>query len=118
MPKLDPELMRQILIAAEQYPPEITIGEIEVEGHDPLMVSYHIKMLDEAGLVTGMDISTFGGLHWWVKSLTYNGHRLLDGIRNESAWANVKAEAKKRSLDVTIEVIKALVVKALAAAIQ
>jgi hypothetical protein len=117
MPKLDPELARQILIEAEAVAPTVAIGEIGIGDIDPLLVSYHIKMLDEAGLLTGLDCSTMGGLHWKVKSLTFQGHKFLDSIRNDTTWTTIKKEAGKRGLDLSIEVIKVLAMKLLSAAI-
>lgn len=119
MPTLDPELMRQILLTVEQHEPASCIGDINIEGRDYKLVSYHIKMLHEAGLLDGIDSSTGGdGFSWCVRSMTYSGHRLLDGIRSNTAWSEVKSEAKKRGLDLTIEAVKALAMKLFMAAVQ
>jgi hypothetical protein len=118
MPNLNPELMRNILLEIETRQPTSFIGEVEIDGLEPKVVSYHIQMLHEAGLVDGVNTSTAGdNFSWVVRSMTYQGHRLLDGIRSDTAWAAVKTEARKRSLDLTFEAVKAIAMRLLQQAV-
>lgn len=70
----DMDLIREILLAIEAS--GITQGTIDLHlpAYDPELVSYHVKLLSQAGLITATDLSTMHGFEWAPKSLTWAGH--------------------------------------------
>ena len=94
--KLDQDLVREILLAVEGSR-EDPLGwtELNLEGREPLDVSYHVMLLHEAGFIVGQDLSSDDGLEWLPKRLTYKGHEFLDTVRDGEVWRRTKAGAEK-----------------------
>lgn len=96
--KLDKDLVREILLAIEasNESPE-TVKHLDLEGRTQNEISYHVMLLDEAGLVIGQDATylehTFSV--WLPKRLTYTGHEFLDTIRDGEVWRRTKVGAEK-----------------------
>lgn len=107
--RLDPDLVRKILLDLEDAPPVTAPGEIILEGHSRDEISYHIKMLYQDSLVEAVDVSGFGNFHWKVKSLTSEGHRFLDAIKNDTLWSKIKVRAKTEGVQLTIVAMKGIV---------
>lgn len=82
----DLNLIRSILLKLEEHDDPLDWAAIEVDGFSELQVSYHIMLLDQAGLIDATDCSSNDGLHWEAKSLTWTGHEFLDAARNSSIW--------------------------------
>ena len=61
--KRDMDLIRQILFAAEEREPQLGWSELELEASD-VIVSEHVHILDEAGLIEAEDLSDKGGLEF------------------------------------------------------
>lgn len=109
--KLDKDLVREILLAVEASK-EDPLGwiQVDIEGREALEISYHVMLLHEAGLIVGQDLSTYDGLEWLPKRLTYKGHEFLDTVRNGEVWRRTKAGAEKAGvagLGVLLELGKA-----------
>lgn len=96
--RLDKDLIRQILFdteASDADPREWTT--LDIEGRTKVETSYHVQLLDEAGLIEGVDLSTKDddGFEWQPVRLTYQGHEFLDTIRDPEVWRRTKAGAEK-----------------------
>ena len=108
---LDKDLVREILLvveASQQDPLGWT--PLSLGGREPLEVSYHVMLLHEAGLIVGQDLSTYDGLEWLPKRLTYKGHEFLDTVRDGEVWELTKTGAEKvgsASLGLMLELGKA-----------
>lgn len=110
--KRDMDLVRKILFKleekddpAEWIPPE-AIGE-----YLPEQVSYHIMLLEEAGLIEARDISSTNQYNWAAMNLTWDGHEFLEASRNESIWNKAKALFGEKGAGLTFEVLKELLIK-------
>jgi hypothetical protein len=94
--KLDKELVRDILLALEQedeYP--FAWKDLSFDGQSGEKVAYHICILDEGGFLLAEDLSSHSGDDWRAVRLTYDGHELLDTIRDGELWKLTKDTAKK-----------------------
>lgn len=90
----------------------------ELEGFAPEVVSYHIRLLMEAGLIHGECSRTMGApLSCMAYSLTWEGHEFLDQVRDEKSWNSVVRVARDKGLSLSFEIIKAVVGKLAAAAL-
>ena len=56
--KRDMSLVREILLATEAHPPGQGPADIQVPGFSAEQVSYHVKIMAEAGLIEALDAST------------------------------------------------------------
>lgn len=134
MPR-DWDLVRAILLALEQLPDfKSTLRPEDLKGYDAPMVSYHLLLLKEAGLVEAVDASTLDWKHTItglsgsqqyeraVKAiglrLTWAGHELLDSIRSQPVWQGVKKGAREKGLDLSLDVIVMLAKKVIEALIS
>jgi len=106
--KRDWELIRQILIKLEELPEqEGRLMPGEVEGYDWQVVSYHIKLLHEAGLIEASAVRALGVEPlYYAKTLTWLGHEVLDSIRKASFWNKIKERIRQRGLDMTMDILK------------
>ncbi len=107
--KRDWELIRKILLALEELgSTQSYLKPEDIEGYDAELVSYHIKLLMEAGLLEGTCTKSISApLHCVAYRLTWDGHELLDQIRSRSVWNRVVEMARERGLDLSFEVVKA-----------
>jgi hypothetical protein len=67
------DLCRRILLEVEANPEATGLGwiDLDIEGHDPTVVSYHFPLLKDAELLEATDLSDTGGLDWRPQRLTY-----------------------------------------------
>src|SRR5215208_2731090 len=109
--KRDMELVRKILLETEQYAKGTGWVNIEIPGYSSEDVSYHVKILGEAGLLAAQDLTTHNGFCWMPRSLTWEGHEFLDAVRNDTVWVKTKNVVKEKGGSVPFEVIKELAVR-------
>lgn len=113
--KRDMDLVRRILLAVEEQAgdPRGWI-ELSIPGYSKEVVSQHVAMLADAGLLTAQDLSSTGGYLVCPKTMTWEGHDFLDAARNDSVWNKVRDQVKEKLATVPFEVLKALLMKAAA----
>ena len=87
--KRDMDLVRKILLDVEESD-EWRHSAVAIEGLDDEMVSYHVKLLHQAGLIEAVDKTSLGTLCWHPTTLTWDGHEFLDAARDESRWGTAK----------------------------
>ena len=87
--KRDMDLVRKILLDVEESD-EWRHSAVTIEGLDDEMVSYHVKLLHQAGLIEAVDKTSLGTLCWHPTTLTWDGHEFLDAARDESRWGTAK----------------------------
>lgn len=108
--KRDMELVRKILFYIEDSytPGQEFIREIIIDGYEPEIISEHIALIYEAGLV--QDIKEMRMLRapvsYWVGNLSNEGYDLLDKIRNDTIWNKTKDVIKTKGLPFMINTIK------------
>ena len=107
--KLDWELIREILLKLEELPAEE--GQLMPQTFQPFYdwekVSYHIKLLWQAGLIEAGTIKALGmPTIYYAKSLTWDGHEFLNNIRNPSIWNKVKERAREIGISLTLDIAK------------
>ena len=106
--KRDVDLIRTILLELEQKESPQGWFKPEIKGFSSEVVSYHIKLLYEAGFIEAKDLSTKDGFNWVAISITYKGHDFLDEARNDSVWRKAKETVGKKLSSISMEVLKTL----------
>jgi len=110
MMKLEKELVREILLAVEAHDKPQGWMKLTVEGRSPTEVSYHVMLLNEAGLLVGISLGGMNSFHWEPIRLTYEGHEFLDAVRDGEVWKRTKEGAEKvggAGLGMLVEIGKA-----------
>lgn len=101
------DLIRRILLKLEEKAdPRSLLQPDEINGYDSITVSYHFKLLNNAELITATSLCSTEQYRYAAISLTWQGHELLDQIRNDSIWNKVKSTLQSKSLDLSFESIK------------
>ena len=111
--KRDMELVREVLLAVEQLPPNRGGNNVEIPGRDEEEVNYHIGLLEQAGLleVYTVGIANRAQPYRWPTQLTWAGHDFLDAARNDSLWRKAVAKVKDEGGTWSIAILKSLLAK-------
>ena len=107
--KRDMDLARRILFEIEKQSFDESETALKFDGFTDEEVSYHIMLLDEAGLITAHDLSGGSDLFWIPKRLTWQGYEFLDAARDDTRWNKAK-EAMAGAGGFVFEVAKALLI--------
>jgi len=107
--KRDMELVRKILLYLEEDDEPSKWKTITIKGYGANNISHHLKILYEAGLIEAKNISTKDINIWQAKSLTWDGHELLDSIKNHTVWNRTKEGIKEKGFElgnIPIDILK------------
>lgn len=106
----DMELIRRILLAVEARPAPQCFDLVEISGHEQEEISYHVKLLGDAGYLDVYDRRTLGpdGYRYAPSDLTNAGHDFLDGIRNKSIWETAKERLQEVGGTAPLGVVQSL----------
>ena len=93
--KLDKDLVREILLAVEAHDEPEGLLALKIDDHSAEEVSYHVRLLDEAGLLAALNTGGIDRFRWQPQRLTYKGHEFLDTVRDGEVWRRTKVGAEK-----------------------
>ena len=93
----DDELVRKIVmkVAAEGHDPHKAITRFGIDGYDERAVNYHVWLLQDAGFLTTLDVTTLNGSSFMPKVLTHEGQEFMATIRDKEIWSQTKSLAKQ-----------------------
>ena len=107
--KRDLQLVRKILLHFEEK--ENWSGEkpVQIDGYDDKLVSYHVDIMFEAGLLNGEPSQTKAGrIHDVLPfRLTWEGHEFLDNTKS-GRWDKILNTIKERGGNFAFEIVKKL----------
>jgi hypothetical protein len=106
--KRDWELVRTILIKLEELPPLGQLDAATVAGYEDGLVAAHMQMMNERGLINGINVETSSAIDYIGLGLTWEGADLLDKIRADTVWGKVKQQARDKGVGLSLDVVKAL----------
>ncbi len=102
--KRDLELVKKILLAIEAQ--EKPNPKFSIAGYDEEVVSYHIKLLRDAGLIEALVNEM---MDWKIraipKRLTWEGHEWLDLARNDKVWTKAKKLVASKGLEIPFNIL-------------
>jgi len=104
------DLIREILLEVEKKDSPMGWIDIHIEGYSNEQISYHIKLLAEAGYLEANDLTTGDGFDWKPVNLKWQGHDFLDAARDNTLWKRAKKHIGNKVASVSFEVLKALLV--------
>lgn len=107
--KRDMNLVREILFAVEDAPSDRRLAKLNLGRNvEEEVVSYHVMLLAEAGLIEAQDLSPRGGgLDW----LTWEGHEFLEAARDQSRWVKATELMKEKGGGMIFDTLKGILVK-------
>lgn len=105
--KRDLDLVRQLLFVIESSE---TAALNHVYGLSPgdQRVQYHLRLLVDAGLARGVGLTGEGSV---CVRLTWDGHEMLELVRNESLWDRAKRLVQDKTGGNSLEAIRAVLRK-------
>ncbi len=115
--KRDMEYVRKLLIDFSEGKGKgdfvtFNFGEAEESTQQNLKYEYHLKIMEQAGLITCKKHSYKGGYALLnAPELTWYGQDYLSAIESDTVWEKTKATIKEKGLEagqVTFEVFKEL----------
>lgn len=114
----DLNLIRQMLIAIENAPSGWA-PELNFDGYSNDQINYHAYLLIDAGLARGHDITTLtsDGPEGAITHLTWEGHEFAAAARNESRWNKAMGVVAEEGGNITLDVMKQLLVSFMKASI-
>lgn len=106
------DTIREILLETEKLQPDQTLSLNNFSSERAFEISYHVEILDEAGILYANMSQTLAGgpTHFHVWRLTWDGHEFLDSIKNKSMWDKTKYYISDKGGSMTFDVIKGVAV--------
>ena len=111
--KRDMELIRMVMLEAEKTKDPYELIDPKIEGYNETEISYHIALLDDAGLLHGQDRSAIGVFRWSAGTLTWAGHEFVEAIRDEDIWKEARAIVDKSGNGVVFDVLRKALMRVL-----
>lgn len=111
--KFDPDLMRSILLDAEEIPAGQAAHGFEYDDRDQAEVNRHTPILIDEDFLEGIwqgDQQNFP-CAFHVTDLTYRGHQFLENARSDSRWKRALSSIRDSGKSMSIAVIEAVLVK-------
>lgn len=106
----DIDLIREILLEVEKKDAPTGWIDIEIDDYSKEQVSYHVKLLAEAGYLEAKDLTTKYEFDWKPVNLTWEGHDFLDAARDNTIWNKAKKNLGNKIVSTSFEVLKSLLV--------
>lgn len=103
--KRDMELIRRVMLEVEKSKDPYELVDPKFEGHNETEISYHISLLDDAGLLHGQDRSAIGVFRWSAGALTWAGHEFVEAVRDDSVWKEALAITAKSGDGTVFEIL-------------
>lgn len=116
--KRDMDLARKILIALEEREVVHPFLRLEVQGFASALVSHHVWLLNQAGLIEANNASTADGDEWFPVCLTWEGHEFLDAARNDTTWNKAKALVLAKAGGLSFEALQFALTEIIKKALQ
>ena len=104
--KRDVDLARDILAQVEGFPFDGKPRDVKFEGHPREEISYHVMLLEEAGLLKAANHSSMDGIEYIPIRLTHAGHEFIEAARQDTLWKEAKDATLRSTGTLTIEGLK------------
>ena len=98
----DMDVIREVLLEVESYSGN---RFLMYDRSDDEVKAYHAMLLKEEGYIKGS--GALGGTVL-AHRLTWEGHELLDNIRDDGVWSNVKQKLGGVSDSASLEIVKTI----------
>ena len=103
------ETIRELLIKVEECTlPTENVRLNQFPKEKAAEVSYHVRLLIDAGLINGSMSQTIGPdvKDFYATGLTWQGHEFLDSIRSNQVWEKTKSTFLEKGIEMTFDLVK------------
>ena len=104
--KRDMELIRTILLEIERQPFPAGWYDLSIPSRPEEEISGHVMLLQDAGFIEAINLSSSNGVCWRPKRITHDGYEFLDAARDENNWAEAKAKVLNATGALTLDALK------------
>jgi hypothetical protein len=104
------DLVREILLSTERLAARESLTG--VDGRTKGEFAYNVDLMKQAGLVEAAVAKAWGSepVEARVNAMTWEGHDLLDAIRDDTIWHKTKTKVLETAGTVSMECLKAVAV--------
>ena len=105
--KRDMNLVREILVWAENQKDGRVTNNPVIKGYSDEEIAYHVYIMDEAGLVKAHDMTSGGDKspNAVLLQLTWNGHEFLSAAKDDTIWTKAKNTVLKTTTSITFDLL-------------
>ena len=109
----DWDVIREILVRLDEKGAEKHDLRVRDFGEDRRdIIAYHVEILEEEGLIDArMSKSLSSPVDFFAMRLTFEGHELLDAIRNDTVWRKTKENFAAKGVSMTLDLVKQIALK-------
>lgn len=104
--RFDHDVARTLLQKIGDLPFDGSFHDVSVEGHSEEEISYHVMLLQEAGLIEAINVSSYERMCWRPKHLTYAGNEFLAAAESDTVWNKAKSMVWAGTKTITLEALK------------
>lgn len=104
--KRDWDVIRKVLLAVEESPrARVLFKDLQnVVDSEEQDLQYQLRLMEEAGLLDHMTVGEWHNLDLGWR-LTWEGHELIDKIRNDTVWKDTKDVFKEKGVGLTFDLL-------------
>ena len=101
------DTLRELLLRIEEQRPDQALGPADFDSGRSHEIYDHVRLLQEAGLVQASVMNSLGAGSgdFRIFRLTWAGHEILDGLRNNEVWAGVKTSFESAGLGLQSDLV-------------
>lgn len=109
--KRDMDLVRRMLLAAEEAPAPVADSVFADAEHPRALVAHNIDIMRQAGLVQATVSSDLSGNSFAsIESVTWAGHEFADAVRSDAIWTRTKEKVASTVGSATLDIVKQVAV--------
>jgi hypothetical protein len=112
MMKRDLELIRKLLLFFDEKGGHKHIEVPPIDGYDANTIKHHLVLLNDAGWLRCEPVKSKTSdrvIYVLPFELTWEGHELLDKIRNQAIWDAIHAEVKRKGFEsISMDIIRGI----------
>lgn len=107
--KFEWDIARRILQTIEDSPHSRRQFDLTGLHLDSEVLHYHLELMSQRGLIETLRHSGLNMAYpeHAVIAMTLDGHELLEVMRNDTMWENIKAAVKEKGVGLTFDAIRA-----------
>ncbi len=110
--KRDWDTIREILLRVEDLEPGKVLTLEDFYNGRHYEIGHHVELLNEAGLILASIPGPRSNFptEFYVDRLTWDGHDLLESVRDASIWKQTRATIAEQGGGMTFEIVKQMAV--------
>jgi hypothetical protein len=111
--KLNPDLIREILLQIESQPRGFIEDQLSLNGYSHEEIVDHLVLMMDNGLIDGLKTHVSGQRTPVVSvdGMTWAGYEFLDACRDEGRWVKAKETITRMGGNVSLDLLKSVLVK-------